>query len=153
MKCFKICYILGICVVLSFFIIYCFNFSVMSYFIPTRTRRGHSLYIREKIPNVARNEKRKKKTIWVFFFQNKANFYGQTHQVHLDSTFQSPCLPGLEIPGLDPSLQHTVHPPSKFFFWNLLLSISCMIRVVAKEIFLFVVTSFHIMQMACKTKQ
>ena len=60
MKCFKICYILGICVVLSFFIIYCFNFSVMSYFIPTRTRRGHSLYIREKIPNVARNEKQKK---------------------------------------------------------------------------------------------
>ena len=60
MKCFKICYILGICVVLSFFILYCFNFSVMSYFIPTRTRRGHSLYIREKIPNVARNDKRKK---------------------------------------------------------------------------------------------
>ena len=115
MKCFKFCYILGICAVLSFFILYCFNFSVMSYFIPTRTRRGpHSLYIREKIPNVARNDKRKK-TILVFLFQNKANFYGQTHQVHLDSTFQSPCLPGLEIPGLDPSLQHTVHPPSKFF--------------------------------------
>ena len=59
--------------------------------------------------------KNEKKTIWVFLFQHKANFYGQTHQVHLDSTFQSPCLPGLEIPGLDPSLQHTVHPPSKFF--------------------------------------
>ena len=151
MKCFKFCYILGICAVLSFFILYCFNFSVMSYFIPTRTRRGHSLYIREKIPNVARNEKRKKLS---------GSSYSNIRQIFMVKPIRSTWAQRSKARACPGSrFLHSTHHYStqcirrQSFFWNLLLSISCMIRVVAKEIFLFVVTSFHIMQMACKTKQ
>ena len=148
MKCFKFCYILGICVVLLFFILYCFNFSVMSYFIPTRTRRGHSLYIREKIPNVARNDKRKKLS---WFSYSKIRRIFMVRSTWAQRSKARAC-PGSRF--LDSTHHYSTQCIRRqSFFWNLLLSISCMIRVVAKEIFLVVVNSFHIMQMACKTKQ